>query len=335
MEKSLLLEALHRIPVDDLSGLDWIRLGMALKTEGCSLKDWEDWSKGMKPKKIGDSDVVADNHREMERRWNSFSIENRGANGGTIVWFAKQNEWSPKRKEDQPQKTMSLKGLKLEDPRDEFDKLLSVASKQGAEDMLRDYIETLYGPGDTIAYVTHAHKDVHGKWQPDQAQYIDYYDLQDKLNDGQTLQQIFGRHNPEAGAWISFNSFDGKGQASQNVESLKYVLIECDKIPIKEQYKTYKRLNLPIAALIHSGGRSLHAIVHIDAHSKGDYYKRVSFLYTFLGGDGLAVDTANKNPNRWTRIPGMQRGSETQRLIATNIGADDYTDWVRQITGQD
>ena len=44
MEKQRLPELLEYIDPAMLDYQDWVNVGMALKEEGCSVSDWEDWS---------------------------------------------------------------------------------------------------------------------------------------------------------------------------------------------------------------------------------------------------------------------------------------------------
>ena len=77
-----------------------------------------------------------------------------------------------------------------------------------------------------------------------------------------------------------------------------------------------------------SGGKSVHAIVHIDAPDEAEYRKRVLYLYSFLTAHGLIVDQANKNPSRLSRMPGVDRNGNRQQLLAVNIGRNSWQDWM-------
>ena len=58
-----------------------------------------------------------------------------------------------------------------------------------------------------------------------------------------------------------------------------------------------RELELPIAALVYSGGKSIHAIVKINAKDKNEYRDRVEYLYKICNKNGLEVDSQNKNPS--------------------------------------
>ena len=87
-------------------------------------------------------------------------------------------------------------------------------------------------------------------------------------------------------------------------------------------------LALPIAAMVTSGGKSIHAIVHIDASNAAEYRDRVEMLYTILANKGMVVDTQNKNPSRLSRLPGCIRGNNKQTLVGTNFGYANWTEWI-------
>lgn len=125
----------------------------------------------------------------------------------------------------------------------------------------------------------------------------------------------------KAGAWFRINPMDGKGVSDANVDSFRFALLECDKIPVELQLSLYAKLPLPIAAVYTSGGRSIHALVKVDATSADEYRSTVKRMLDLLCKFG--VDTKNKNPSRLSRLPGAQRiigaeGDGMQRLLYLN-----------------
>ena len=67
-------------------------------------------------------------------------------------------------------------------------------------------------------------------------------------------------------------------------------------------------------------GKSLHAIVRIEAGSYDEYRRRVDRLYEICRKNGLEVDSQNRNPSRLSRMPGVMRAGKKQYLLDTNIG---------------
>jgi RecA-family ATPase len=83
--------------------------------------------------------------------------------------------------------------------------------------------------------------------------------------------------------------------------------------------------------LVHSGGKSLHAIVNIGAVDYKQYQERVDYLYTVCRRRGLVVDTADKNPARLSRMPGFKRGDKWQYIVGRNMGLSDFVEWQHYI----
>ena len=142
-----------------------------------------------------------------------------------------------------------------------------------------------------------------------------------------------GDWKADVGAWIRFNPVDGEGVKNDNITRFKYALVESDTMPVSDQDAIYRKLELPISCLVHSGGKSLHAIVRVDAEDYTEYRKRVEYLYDFLEKNGLKVDKQNRNPSRLSRMPGVTRNGNRQYLVATNIGRKSWTDWLDYAEG--
>ena len=147
------------------------------------------------------------------------------------------------------------------------------------------------------------------------------------------LGATVGDWKPEVGAWIRFNPLDGSGVKNENITKFRYALVESDTLPIAEQDTVFRKLELPVAALVHSGGKSLHAIVRVDAENYEEYRKRVQFLYDFLEKNGVPIDKQNRNPSRLSRMPGVTRNGNRQYLVATNIGRKSWVDWMDFVEG--
>ena len=142
---------------------------------------------------------------------------------------------------------------------------------------------------------------------------------------------VFGDYKEEAGAWIRFNPLDGKGVKNDNVTDFRYALVESDTLDIGKQYALFKELELPIATLVHSGKKSLHAVVKVDARDYQEYRKRVDYIYQICKKNGLDIDTQNRNPSRLSRMPGVTRNGHKQFLIDTNIGKANYDEWYQWV----
>ena len=141
------------------------------------------------------------------------------------------------------------------------------------------------------------------------------------------LGSVMGDYDPEVGAWIRFNPLDGKGCKNSNVVEYRFALVECDNMDLAKQNALIRELELPVACLVYSGGKSIHAIVKVDAADYKEYRKRVDYLYKICKKNGLSIDEQNKNPSRLSRMPGIWRGNNKQFLIDTNIGKESWNEW--------
>ena len=150
----------------------------------------------------------------------------------------------------------------------------------------------------------------------------------DQLRDAENIETVIGPYRDDCGAWIRLNPLDGKGQSDRNVAVYRHVLIESDTLPKEEQERIYRKYELPITCLVDSAGKSVHALVRIDAPNEQEYRNRVNYLFRFLEQRGFPVDNSNKNPSRLSRMPGVTRNGVTQELLATHIGKHTWSEWL-------
>ncbi|RJX23748.1 MAG: DNA primase [Acholeplasma sp.] len=311
-----LLEALKQIDVSKISYQEWINIGMALKAEGYDCSVWDNWSKNDARYKQG----------ECDRKWRSFAGSSNPIAGGTIIKMAKDAGWVPYVHENG--------GLMEWDDIIEYDgdgMIYDPTVSMTPTEQLIKYLEILFKSNEYVAYVTtDVWQNADGKWMPGRGQYDrtakELIDLLKKHPDD--IGAVIGDWKDESGAWIRFNPVDGSGVKNDNITRFSYALVESDNIPIPEQDAIYRKFELPIACLVHSGSRSLHAIVRVDANDAEEYRKRVEYLYGFLDKNGLKVDTANRNPSRLSRLPGVTRNGIIQTLVDTNIGRRNWNEWL-------
>ena len=311
-----ILSALSAIDVAQLSRAEWIAVGMALKEEGYPCSIWDDWSKNDDRYHPG----------ECQKKWDGFHGNGKPVKGGTIVQMAKERGWMPHPDRDQAlnwDDTIEYDGM------DGFNGF-ATEPWNPAQD-LTTYLELLFDRDDIVGYVTgDVWQNADGKWLPSKGVYDrtagELIDSLKKHPDD--VGATVGDWKPDCGAWIRFNPLDGDGVKNENVTKFRYALVESDTLPIAEQDILFRKLELPIAAIVHSGGKSLHAIVHIDADSYEEYRKRVEYLYDFLEKHGVSIDKQNRNPSRLSRMPGVTRNGNRQYLVATNIGRKSWVDWM-------
>lgn len=317
-----ILSALKAIDVSTLSRADWIAVGMALKEEGYPCSIWDDWSRNDKRYHPG----------ECERKWSSFHGSGTPVKGGTIVQMAKDRGRTPFGGEDG---CMNWDDAIEYDGVDGFNGFAPPDAWNPTADLIT-YLELLFDADDRVGYVTNdVWQDAEGKWLPSKGVYDRTAGelIASLKKHSDDLGATVGDWKPEVGAWIRFNPLDGGGVKNENVTRFRYALVESDTLPISEQDIVFRKLELPIAALVHSGGKSLHAIVRVDAEGYEEYRKRVEFLYDFLEKNGVSIDKQNRNPSRLSRMPGVTRNGSRQYLVATNIGRKSWVDWMDFVEG--
>lgn len=319
MDKSI-LDALNAIDPSSLNYEEWIEIGMALKAEGASCSVWEDWSA---------RDFSRYHPGECDRKWDTFSSS--GVTAGTIIHIAETQGYKPNQ-------YLSWDDS-VEDTGISYYEDVLLANKQDLEpwEMAIKYLEVLFDPDDIVGYVHSAKFDEdRQKWVPENAgTYQKQKKLIQNLTKYKSFDTAFGTINEEAGAWIRINALDGKGAGDKNVTRFTHALVEADTMTIEEQKKFLIGSKLPIAALLESGGKSVHAVIKIDAKDKTEFKQRVDFLFDWLNKHKFVVDEANKNPSRLSRLPGVMRNGKCQTLLATDIGCPSWDDWLDEVHGVD
>lgn len=302
---------------------EWLAVGMALKHEGAAFDTWDQWSQ---------RDTARYKGGECERKWIGFV--GNGVTWGTVVEFAKRGGCKPAvRRED---KVFEWED-EIRDDRDDLrvidagwveDRDVHEPDSWNPIQQLSDYISALFDSNEYVGYVNESW-DNDGKWIPkNKGSYSRKAgELLHELSRTSDIRDVIGDYPAEAGAWIRFNPLDGKGVKDENVTAFRYALIESDTLTIERQAAIYAELELPIAALVHSGKKSLHAIVRIDAHDMHEYRDRVNFLHEVCTKNGLVIDKQNKNPSRLSRMPGVTRNGVKQFLVVINQGRPTFEAW--------
>lgn len=331
--KNDLIEILEYIDPSLLDYQEWVNVGMALKEDGHTASEWETWSS---------KDTRRYHPGECFKKWDSFRGNSKPVTAGSIVQMAKDQGWLPKQySNDKESKELDwddiigskdemvivdknwLEGKDIEEPND-----------WNPIGQLVKYLEILFEASENVGYVTESWEK-EGKFLPTKGCWDRTAgELIQQLNNcNGDIGAVLGDYKEEAGAWIRFNPLDGKGVKNENVSDFRYALVESDDMPVDQQNAIYRELDLPIACLVHSGGKSLHAIVRIDAGDYDEYRKRVDYLYNVCKKNGLKVDNQNRNPSRLSRMPGVTRKGQKQFLVDTNIGKESWKEWQEWIEG--
>lgn len=317
-----LTEILEYIDPSTCSYQEWINVGMALKHEGYTVSDWDMWS--MK-------DVNRYHSGECAKKWTTFQGSSAPVTAGTIIQMAKENGYhyeNVSAELDWDSEIGFKDELVIVDKNWIERSEIHIPEKWNPAEQIITYLETLFEPDENVGYVTESWEH-DGKFLPSKGCY--------DRTAGQLIKELYqckgdigsvlGDYNSEVGAWIRFNPLDGKGVKNENVTEFRYALVESDTMDISAQKAIITELELPVAALVYSGKKSLHAIVKIDASTYEEYKKRVDYLYNVCNKNGLKLDIQNRNPSRLSRMPGIMRNGKKQYLLDTNIGKENWNEW--------
>lgn len=335
-----LTEKLRYIPADSYD--DWVTVGMALKHEGYGWETWDEWSRSSPKYQEG----------VCERKWRSFNENNTGepATGGTIDHLARLNGWT----DDYGEELVLGQLIRDVAPTRDYVFVDKTAERENLPEFDADkydpradaiaYLEGMFEPDDVIGFNGEfARKD--DRLVPTvNAHSFTAGSLIEMIKSGpmkrsggvdpaeQAVREAFGVIGDD-GCYVRINPLDGHGDGNGNVTRFTNAIIESDEDDIETQYAIYRKLELPIRFLVHSGHHSLHAIVKVDALNITEYRERVAFLYAFCAKNGLRVDEANKNPSRYSRMPGVKRDGQWQRIVERDVGKrswDEWREWVEE-----
>ena len=226
MTKTNLKELLKYIDPAGLEYQEWVNVGMALKTEGYQMEDWQDWSS---------TDSERYQGTDFLKKWESFNRDD--VTGGTIVQMAKDRGWSAEKK------------LNVYMSDDKYSPVISWDENYTREPAFKEpsiwnpvkelitYLEVMFEPSDTIGYTMTSSRNEKGKYVPaGKGSYTHKAgQLIDMLKAGEPIEKVFGSYTEEAGAWIRINPLDGNGVNDKNVVEYNNILIECDNLDLNEQ----------------------------------------------------------------------------------------------------
>lgn len=117
---------------------------------------------------------------------------------------------------------------------------------------------------------------------------------------------------------------------ANGITSFTWGLLESDDLPIADQYALLKSISLPLFAAVHSGGKSIHAFIHIGAHNAEEYKIRIAKVYQYAADHGLLPDQACKSLGRWCRFPLATREDGYQYPVIVNKQFLTYEEWEDQ-----
>ncbi|MFF1538345.1 PriCT-2 domain-containing protein, partial [[Kitasatospora] papulosa] len=164
MEHKLdLIALLDYVDPSFLSYQEWVNVGMALKYEGYTASDWDDWSK---------RDGGRYHPGECFKKWTSFEGSASPVTGATITQLAKDNGWVARGAGDREDRELGwddeisggdyvvvdrnwIEGKEIHHPTD-----------WNPVQQLTTYLQTLFEASENVGYVVDTWQNEDGKYLP-------------------------------------------------------------------------------------------------------------------------------------------------------------------------
>ena len=324
-------KALACLETLDCSRLDydgWLRVGMALENAGCSAADWERWSA---------RDGKKFHPGECAKKWKSFRGNGSAVTIATLIELCREHGRVPdgiwEFSGNDEGGGFDWNDALTYKPKPDKKWIQESEIPQPAEDWkpmdFARYLELMFQDGERVGIVASAwNKD--GRWVPTKGVWDRTAgELRQLIHEcNGDLGKVIGDVVPEVGAWVRINPLDGNGCRDENVAAYRHALLESDSDDLATQLGLIREMKIPVSAIVHSGGKSIHALVRVDAKDMAEYRQRVDYLYKVAERYGLTTDEANRNPSRLSRLPGVERNGKPQYLIDGKSGSADWQSWV-------
>jgi RecA-family ATPase len=188
-----------------------------------------------------------------------------------------------------------------------------------------------FRPDEHVAIADTA-EDVNGEIAPRKGVTLTTTEWLERADKKGGIHRVF---STKLGLFIRINPTCKGGSKNEDVTAFRHVLVEFDRdkngnpIPKEDQYQAILDSGMPVAVLIDSGNKSLHAWIRVDAPDAKEYARRVEIIWKWFAG--MNIDKQNRNPSRLSRCPDGRRtvGEEVrcQSLLATNLGAASWDAW--------
>jgi hypothetical protein len=124
--------------------------------------------------------------------------------------------------------------------------------------------------------------------------------------------------NPMTGEFAITGNGAESRRCEGTVADLRYAVCEMDGVPINQQVAFWNKAvkKLPVAAVIHSGGKSLHGWVRVDCGTDAEKWDKDVKGWLFAQfGKMYGFDMACSNRARLSRMPGHLRDTRVRQVL--------------------
>ena len=202
------------------------------------------------------------------------------------------------------------------------------------DDGLPRLLDVCFQPQEYVA-ISPAAENEEGEIVPRRGVTLTAAEWKEKVTAKGGIDRVFGT---KLGLFLRINPMRKDGAKNEDVTAFRHVLVEFDRdessklIPKEEQYHAIVASGMPVAALLDSGNKSLHAWIRVDAPDEKEYKRRVEIIWEWFSG--INLDKQNRNASRLSRCPDGWRTLDgehrRQSLLALEFGAESWTAWEAQ-----
>ncbi len=164
------------------------------------------------------------------------------------------------------------------------------------------FLLELYRPGESVVVFDRFHSQGQAIWThhapPFDARELDTFRTGKKRG-------VWFLANPVTGGYAATGEGKSSRRSWRTVTSWRYLVLESDEAKPEHWLAVLAQMQLPIAAIYTSGGKSIHALVRLDAESKAEWdaaRARMMPFFVTLGADRKALSAV-----RLTRLPCCDR----------------------------
>lgn len=185
------------------------------------------------------------------------------------------------------------------------------------EDAVR-FLETIFQPADKLFIGERETPGVIGENIRTRDEWINFFNAGGSAGPLIIINPLSGKEG---------KTKDGKGscRCDDAVQSYRHCLVEFDNLSMEDQVRFWCNIKLPVKALIHTGGKSIHAWVDVSKLTKVDtpdeWQSNIKIrLYEEILKP-MGVDGACSNPTRLSRLPGClrQETKQYQKLLWLSV----------------
>jgi len=139
------------------------------------------------------------------------------------------------------------------------------------------------------------------------------------------------RHDQKEGVWFLSNPISGEYHPTSSIGTAepklsrrtgecitdyRFLVLESDVVPPHQWLSLLAQIPLPISSIVTSGGRSVHALIEVNADDKAEWEDLVGQCRPKL--ISLGADPKAMRPVQLTRLPSCDRGPSRQTLLYLN-----------------